>query len=122
MLKSLLWCLLFSAIIVFANGQSESNAQQMGLDTVVTKAVYHEAEMVSILKEYNEEASKVCREQGLADWAVATDVGNEKKEEAKVRVANVTNIFKSKFFGSHSKISNNCTFVAPFWTNNSKFG
>lgn len=44
-----------------------------------------EADMRKILKEYNKKAAVVSNRVGLADWAVATDVGNKEKEENLVR-------------------------------------
>ena len=44
-----------------------------------------EEEMVKILSEYNTKSAVVSNRVGLAEWAVATDVGNKEKQEKYVR-------------------------------------
>lgn len=129
MLKTLWWCLLISAIVICANGQEGKDLidpqvnvadPNIGEETTpdgsttsegpsdlappapdgVLPAAISEAEMVKILKKYNNDAAEVCNTITIATWNAATDVGNKEKEEQKVRQ---TKIFNVKSFGSYDK-------------------
>lgn len=48
-----------------------------GLTTLgVTKAQLSEVDMIQVLNEYDQDSSKLCNENSLADWNVQTDVLN----------------------------------------------
>lgn len=44
-------------------------------------AQLNEQQMMAKLKEYNEKALGLCNKANKAEWNVATDIGNQEKEE-----------------------------------------
>lgn len=129
MLKTLWWCLLISAIVICANGEEGTDVLDSKLEISdqdsgdgittdgstasegppdlappapdgVLPAAISEAEMVKILKKYNNDAAEVCNTVTIATWNAATDVGNKEKEEQKVRQIKIFNV---KSFGSYDK-------------------
>lgn len=83
MVKLLWWCLQFSAIIMLGLAAPTDDVSDLVLSI-------SEADMVKILDNYNTKAGEVFNRVGLAEWAVATDVGNKEKEEKLVIITLIT--------------------------------
>lgn len=55
--------------------------------------ILSEDEMQIVLNLYNREAIELCHQSNIAQWNVATDVGNKEKEAEKVRFPNAKRPF-----------------------------
>lgn len=64
------WIFTFFTIFACINGQTVNSIS--------------EDDMQSLLNDYNLKATELCHEVQLANWDVATDVGNPTKVDAKV--------------------------------------
>lgn len=71
MLKLLWWTLPFSVIF---------------LCSLTNVLAISEDEMESLLATYNQDSVELCRRSALSGWDVATDVGNQTKENEQVHI------------------------------------
>jgi peptidyl-dipeptidase A len=63
-------------------------------------------EMENILTDYNDESSKLCNKQSIANWDVTTDIGNKTKEEKQDQAIVEYAQFRKQQFELHFKNAN----------------